>query len=181
MSARYVWIELFTAASFVGLFALKGPTLEWAILAALMMCVITMIVTDLEHYMIPDIVQVMIFLLGIAYGLNQAIALDARLQNAAMLFGVGLVLHYGYFWLMGKHGLGFGDVKLLGAIGVWIELSALPVFLFLSGIIGIMTALSWRALGLGKHYPFGPALALAMLVLVVWPASAQLFHLLVLI
>ncbi len=179
MSVRYAFTELATAASFCALFALKGPTAEFVILAGLAVCIITMIVTDLEHYMIPDTIQIALFLTGLAYVFAMHYLLDARLQGAGIFFGIGLLLHYGYFWLMGKHGLGFGDVKLLASIGLWVELAALPVFLFLSGVIGIATALIWRALGLGQYFPFGPALVLAMLLLVLKPELGQLFHMLV--
>ncbi len=176
MSARYVLIELGTAASFCALFAYAGPTPEFLILAGLAICIITMIVTDLEHYMIPDTVQIGMFVLGLAWIFQTGLPLDDRLANAAIMFGVGLLLHYGYFGLMGKHGLGFGDVKLLAGIGLWIPLAALPVFFFISGLIGIATALIWRACGLGQHFPFGPALVLSMLSLVLYPQAAQLFH-----
>lgn len=176
MSARYVAIELVMAFCFMGLYALKGPTPEFLILAGLSVCVMTMLVTDLEHYMIPDIVQAGIFLLGLAYVLVKQLPLDERLIGAAITFGIGLTLHYGYYWLKGRHGLGFGDVKLLASIGLWLPLVALPVYLFLSGLIGIATALLWRALGLGQHFPFGPALALTLLLMLLYPSAAGLFH-----
>jgi len=176
MSVRYVLTELITAACFMGLLWLKGPTLEFLLLAALVVCIITLIVTDLEHYMIPDTIQVALFLLGIAYVWSMGLSLDDRLLNAAVCFGIGLLLHYGYFWLMGKHGLGFGDVKLLASIGLWIPINALPVFLFLSGIIGILTALLWKLFGRGPYFPFGPALILTMLIMVLWPNTENLFH-----
>lgn len=178
MSVRYVFIELLTAASFAALFWLKGASPETLILAALIVCIITLIVTDLEHYMIPDSIQFALFVLGLLYVFEIGLALDDRLMGAAIGFGIGLLLHYGYFWLMGKHGLGFGDVKLLASIGLWIDVAALPVFLFLSGIMGVATALLWRALGFGQHFPFGPALILTMLLLVLWPEGGQLFYLL---
>lgn len=177
MSVRYVLMELGTAAAFCALYLLKGPTVEFLILAGLAVCIMTMIVTDLEHYMIPDTIQVGIFLLGLAYIFAMGLPLDERLKGAAIYFAIGLALHYGYFWLMGKHGLGFGDVKLLASIGLWTELSALPVFLFLSGAVGIITALIWRVLGLGQHFPFGPALILTMLMLVLKPEWGQILYL----
>lgn len=176
MSPRYVLIELTTAAAFTGLYALKGPGWEFVILAGLAVCVIALIVTDLEHYMIPDAVQAAMAALGMAYVFQQGEALDARLLHAALAFGIGLALHYGYYWLKGRHGLGFGDVKLLGVAGLWLDLHALPVFLFLSGVIGILSALLWRLAGRGASFPFGPALAAALLLMVLHPASAGLFH-----
>lgn len=176
MSARYIMVELATAASFVALYWLKGATPEFIILAALAVCIITMIVTDLEHYMIPDTIQLAIFLLGLAYAFTMGLPLDDRLIGALVFLGLGLSLHFGYFWLMGKHGLGFGDVKLLASIGLWIPLLSLPVFLFLAGMLGVLTALLWRLLGLGQHFPFGPALICSMLALVLWPELGQLFY-----
>ena len=179
MSVRYVLMELGAAAAMLALFWLKGPTYEFLILAGLAICIITLIVTDLEHYMIPDTVQIGIFLLGIAYVFNQELPLDDRLMNALILGGLGAALHYGYFFLMGRHGLGFGDVKLLAAMGVWMELAAVPVFLLLAGVLGIVSALIWRAAGWGEHFPFGPALILSMVVFVLYPDAATFFHLLV--
>lgn len=172
MSVRYLLIELTTAAAFVGVVWLEGATPSAALLCVLAVCVITLSVTDLEHYMIPDTVQLGILLTGLAYGLVSGAPMDDRLLHALIAAGIGAAMHYGYFWLKGVHGLGFGDVKLLGACAVWLPLNALPMFLMLAGVIGIASALIWRALGKGAHFPFGPAIAYAMVFIVLDPSMA---------
>ena len=169
VSSRYVLIEVTTALSFVGLFALKGVSVEYVLLAALAVCIITLIVTDLEHYIIPDEIQIAMGVIAIAYGVVMSKAPDGLLIGSAVFFGVGLVLHYGFYFLMGKHGLGFGDVKFLAVAGLFLGVEPLIPFLFASGVLGVLSAGLWRMAGQGKVFPFGPALALAMLLFILMP------------
>ena len=98
------------------------------------------------------------------------------LASAALGLGLGLALHYGYRFLMNKDGLGFGDVKFLLVAGVWLADPLLwPPFLFVSGVWGIVTALVWRVLGKGPRFPFGPALAAALLLSLLVPVR-ELFY-----
>ncbi len=172
---RYPLIELVTMGSFLLLYHAYGFTVEGVILTGLVCCVIGLIVTDLEHYMIPDTFQIVMALLALAYGFMQEWELLDMMTAAVAGVAIGLALIYGFRWWRQKEALGFGDVKLLGVAGLWLGIEALIPFLFYAGILGIMSAMLWRLLGRGAVFPFGPALALSMLLCIFFPEVPNAF------
>ncbi len=174
---RYPLTELFTATAWVALYYYMGEVmgLEYLLMAGLVACVIALTVTDLEHYMIPDQLQIAMALLGLAHGLLLEKGIDVMLQGALLGFAMGAALHYGYYFYKGVHGLGFGDVKLMAVAGLWLGLEPVIPFLFYGGILGVISAIIWRVLGFGRHFPFGPALAFSMLLIVLYPHANYIF------
>ncbi len=186
ISARYPLTELACAASMVGIYSVAGLTPASLCIMGLVLGIITIIVTDLEHRIILDEVQVALFFIGIGYGIAVIpnMEMDALLLHLFKMAGIGLAiglgLKYGFLFLMNKDGLGFGDVKFLAVAGVWIaSVSTSPTlfvpFLFYSGLLGIATALLWKIVSDDEHFPFGPALAFSLLLLVVWPDAGVNF------
>ena len=172
---RYVIIEIATAGVFAGLFALHGPTLETLLLWLLAIGIITLIVTDFEFYIIPDSVQLLLLLTAIIWQWQIQGDLLGMLQGAGAGAAIGLGMRYGYQLLRGREGLGLGDVKFLVVVGAWLGLMPLVPFLFLSGIIGVLTAIMWRVLGHGEKFPFGPALAISLFICVLFPEISDLY------
>ncbi len=176
ISMRYPLTELACALGAAALVASFGVSLESLAFAGLWWCVVAIIVTDLEHYIILDEVQMAVGLFGLLFGWAMGVAwLDMGLA-ALVGVAIGLTLKYGFLALRHKDGLGMGDVKFLGVAGIWLGDGAnfIP-FLFFSGLFGILSGLVWKALGLGERFPFGPALALALLLCVLFPPIADGF------
>ena len=173
---RYPLTEAACAAGAVLAVYYYGLTLQAFALAGLWWCIVAIIVTDLEHYIILDEVQIAIILFGAIY--HYAIGTDpvAVIGAAFMGLTIGLVLKYGFLYLRNKDGLGMGDVKLLFGIGLWLASSmGFVPFLFISGVLGVVCGLIWRVLGLGEKFPFGPALILALLGCIIWPDMVSQF------
>lgn len=176
ISWRYPGIECAAAILFSGIYYVSGPSLAVIPLFILGICILTLIVTDFEHYIIPDSIQIMMLLTGVFWHLILNSACDEVLTAGIIGLAIGLSLHYGYYYFRGKHGLGLGDVKLLGVAGVWLgTVSAFPPYLFFSGLLGILTALIWQWMGRGPRFPFGPALALTLLLQLLFPNAAESF------
>ncbi|MAR55699.1 MAG: hypothetical protein CMM93_00805 [Rickettsiales bacterium] len=176
ISVRYPIIECISGLCVI-LTAWAVPDFwSFLILTGLVLSILTLCVTDFEYYIIPDEIQIAMLLLGIAYVMHQELPFDTHLIGLGVGLAVGLGLHFGAKWILKKDGLGFGDVKLLAIIGLWIGLAPFPVFFFLSGMFGIFTAIGWRLLGLGERFPFGPALAWAMLLIVMVPEVGQILQ-----
>lgn len=176
VSVRYPLTELACAAG--GLLAIMhyGPTLEALAIAGLWWSVVALTITDLEHYIILDEVQISIGLFGILYGyardIDAADAASAAFAGAA----IGLTLKYGFIYLRNKDGLGLGDVKFLGVAGIWLASSASFIpFLFYSGLIGTVFGTAWQRITGHARFPFGPALAAALLLCVLAPHSVNGF------
>lgn len=175
VSWRYPATEIITALAFLWLHARYGFTPDFYILSALAVCVITLIITDLEHYIIPDEIQIAMLLLGVAYRVAHETPAEEMLSGFALGLGIGLSMCYGYKWLRKKDGLGFGDVKLLAVVGLWLGAMPMVPYLFLSGVLGVLTAGLWRLLGRGALFPFGPALVISFLIFLFWPQGAEIF------
>lgn len=172
---RYPAIELVTAAAFLAIYAAHGLSLASLLLMLMSVGLLIMIVADFEHYIIPDEVHYLLLPLGIAYrGLHDAAWMDAG-YGAALGLALGLALQYGFRALRGKEGLGTGDVKFFIVAGIWLGLLPFVSFLLLSGALGIATSLVWRAIGRGAYFPFGPALAVALFLCVVFPEVPEAF------
>jgi leader peptidase (prepilin peptidase)/N-methyltransferase len=176
VSVRYPLTELACALGALAALYHYGFTMEALAVMGLWWCIVAIIVTDLEHYIILDEVQIAIIVFGLLY--HYALGsdfLDVFIAGFAGLT-IGLTLKYGFLYLRNKDGLGLGDVKLLFGVGIWLASSASFVpFLFFSGVLGVVFGLSWRIIGRGAVFPFGPALAASLLLCVVWPDVANQF------
>lgn len=176
VSARYPLTEFFCALGTVATVWWYGLTLEALAVAGLWWCIVAIVVTDLEHYIILDEVQLALIFFGALYHYALGTEVVDVLGAAVMGLGIGLALKYGFLYLRNKDGLGMGDVKLLFGVGIWLASSMNFVpFLFFSGVLGVLCGTLWRVVGRGQLFPFGPALAASLLICVVWPAAANQF------
>ncbi len=176
ISPRYPLTELACAIGAAAIVAMHGLTLEALAITGLWWCIVAIILTDLEHYIILDEVQIAAALFGIAYVYSEQIGWVQPATAAAAGIAVGLALKYGFLWCCKKDGLGMGDVKFLGVAGIWLsDASNFVPFLFFSGIMGIVSGLGWRYIQKSERFPFGPALALALLLCVVVPQAPNGF------
>ena len=172
ISVRYPMIEFSCAAGAVAVVLVYGITWEALAIAGLWWCIIALIVTDLEHYIILDEVQIATALFGMLYVYTHQTPWLQPAMAAVAGITVGLALKYGFLFFCKKDGLGMGDVKFLGVAGIWLsDATNFVPFLFFSGILGIVTGLSWRWLCKSERFPFGPALALALLLCVLVPEA----------
>ena len=170
VSLRYPLTEIAAAVGAALIVWHFGLTLSTFALCGLWWSALALIVTDLEHYIILDELQIAAALFGLLYAHALAIPFAHVLLTAVAGIALGLLLKYGFIFFAKKDGLGMGDVKFLGVAGIWLAApeSFIP-FLFFSGVLGVVLGLIWRALGHGERFPFGPALAAALLVCVLWP------------
>jgi leader peptidase (prepilin peptidase)/N-methyltransferase len=178
ISPRYPAVEALTGALFAAawLWGESGRLpLDWALLGALV--AVTFI--DLDHHIIPNAIT----LPGIPLGLLAALLWPPAdwtsgplfLLSAAsgMLLGGGMLWAIAAFyeWRTGQIGLGLGDVKLVAMLGAWLGLDAALGVIVLGSLLGIGHALALIALrggGRKTKIPFGPALALAGALHVLW-------------
>lgn len=173
--SRYFWIEILTVAVTLGLLAHYGPTLQWGVMTALAYCLMAMVMIDLEHYVIPNELQVVMAGLGLLewYVLKQEPW--PALIAAAVAGALGLAVRYGFWWVKKKHGLGLGDVKFFAVAALWLGLTGFAPFLFYSGLMGLALGVAWRLAGRGERFPFGPALAASLWICLTFPAAMEWF------
>lgn len=173
---RYPIVEAVTAVAWMVVVWRFGPT--WPALMALVLSsyLIAATAIDFEHQILPDALTLSILWLGLITNTTFsafASPTEAIYGAAAGYVSLWLVFH-GFYWLTGKEGLGFGDLKLLAGLGAWVGWALLPFILFLGSVLGTLAALFMMLkYKQSKDVPiaFGPYLAMAGWVAVLWGES----------
>lgn len=174
IGVRYPIIELLTMLLCLLIYSQFGLTLAGVLVTLFAVMLMVMVVVDIKHTIIPDMVHITLLPLGLAYHATMGTDWSVVLLGFLAGTGLGLVLHHGYRWLRGCEGLGYGDVKFFAVAGVWITIEHFAGFTFLSGLLGVVFGLVWRAAGRGRVFPFGPALAAALFLVVLYPEQSNL-------
>lgn len=171
---RYPAIELGLAALFVLIYLRLGPTWPGLLLAALAVVLAALATIDLETGYLPDAVQAAAVPLGLAY---QWAAGEVAWGLAGLVLAGGLAyaVRWGFHRASGRQGLGLGDVKFFAVAGLWLGPGGLPAFLVLAGALGALFAGLWRAMGGEREFPFGPALAAALLAVLLAPEVRDVY------
>jgi len=169
ISWQYPLVEFMAAAMSLVVAARFGPTpfagfallYTWMLLAAA--------VIDWRTQFLPDALTLPLLWLGLLLSLGHAGGV-AQVDPATAI--IGAAAGYGVLWLVfqlfllvtGKEGMGYGDFKLLAAIGAWLGWQTLPLVLLLASLAGALVGGGLMASGQlarGKPMPFGPWLAIA--------------------
>jgi leader peptidase (prepilin peptidase)/N-methyltransferase len=178
ISARYPVVELLTALLFAAIgwrFPGQPIALLWCGFAAVL---VALAAIDWDTTLLPDSLTLPLLWAGlIAAALGWTLPLPTAVWGAV----AGYLSLWSVYWLFklttGKEGMGFGDFKLLAALGAWLgTLMIVPIVLgasLLGAVIGIVMKSS-GALREGRFVPFGPFLAGAgMVVLLAGPARVM--------
>ena len=165
ISVQYPLVELATGV----LSAVCAWQLGWgAPLAAglvLTWVLVALSVIDLRTQLLPDDLTLPLLWLGLGLSLVPVFADPVSAIVGAM---AGYLSLWSVYWLFklttGKEGMGYGDFKLLAALGAWLGWQALPMILLLSSLVGAMVGIALivaRRAGRSEPLPFGPYLAAA--------------------
>ncbi len=166
ISAHYPVIEALTAIACIALWLGRRQSFDVTLPLALTLPLGAAAMVDLRTGRLPDILVFAIAVLGLArIVLGQHDWLDG-LVSAAVLGGISLLLHR-FLHKNGQPMIGLGDVKLMAASGLWLSLAVIPLYLVAAGCFGIALGLLWKTLGGDERFPFGPALAGALLTVLV--------------
>jgi prepilin signal peptidase PulO-like enzyme (type II secretory pathway) len=130
------------------------------------LCLLALAVIDLKTLILPDGLNLTVLLLGggmVAFFRQEAWLW--HLGGAVAGYGLLWLVEVAYLRLRGINGLGRGDAKLLGAIGIWVGLDGIPPVLLIASLGGIMSvmvaaALQRRPLSGQTTIAFGPWIAL---------------------
>jgi len=173
ISLRYPLIELCTALLWVlcGLHFGVSNALAGAMVLTAVLIALTMI--DLDHQLLPDSLTLPLLWMGLLLNMNSTFV---SLENAVLGAVFGYLCLWAVFWLFkivtGKEGMGYGDFKLLAALGAWFGLAALPTIVLLSSVVGAVLGIALIVTGKQDRdapMPFGPFLAGAGLIHLFYP------------
>ena len=143
--------------------------------AILIMALIVLAIIDFRTFRLPDIITLPLLMTGLIFNfLYQPgfTSLDSALVGAALGFGFLWVINFLYRLLKKQDGIGLGDAKLLAALGAWMGWQALPEILLLAALLGLVGGwvwLRWQRLATNQAFPFGPFIAFAGIIALLWP------------
>jgi len=179
ISPRYPLVEALTAALSAVVAWHFGP--GWVCVFALIVTwsLVALTVIDLDHKLLPDIITLPLLWLGLLVSLFgfgwEGRPAFADLRSAVIGAAAGYLslwlLYHAFRLLTGKEGMGYGDFKLLGALGAWLGWQGLPLTILLSTVVG--AGLGVVLIIAGKRdrqtqIPFGPYLAAAGWIAMLW-------------
>jgi leader peptidase (prepilin peptidase)/N-methyltransferase len=149
-----------------GIAAVAAILFVWALIA--LTCI------DLDTQLLPDDITQPLLWLGLLCNLSGTFA---SLSNAVIGAIAGYLVLWSVYWLFklttGKEGMGYGDFKLLAAIGAWLGWQMLPLVILLSSVVGAIVGITLIVAvkhGRDIPIPFGPYLAGGGLIALFWGA-----------
>ncbi len=169
ISPRYPLVELATGLLFAlcaWRWGLTPLALAWAVFAALLLC---QFLIDMDTQLLPDSLNYLLLWSGlITAAMGWTVPLDQAIWGAVAGYLVLWGFYHAYRLLTGKEGMGYGDFKLLAALGAWLGADHLLAILLLSSVVGALLGSAMLLVGKLAHkdipIAFGPFLAGAGLV-----------------
>ena len=183
ISPRYPIIETVSAVLALTVAWKFGVSYAFVFAALLSWALLSLTMIDFDHQYLPDQITLPFLWLGLVLNLNSMYTdlSSAVIGAAAGYLSLWTVYHL-FKLLTGKEGMGFGDFKLLAMFGAWLGWQLLPQIILVSSLIGAIVGvllIVFKQHEKGKPIPFGPYLAGAGWVALVWgkDLNALYFHL----
>ena len=181
ISAQYPLVEAITGALCVVVVAKFGFSLQSVFGVLLLLALITLSAIDFQTTLLPDDITLPLLWLGLIANLG-GLFTDINSAVLGAVFGYLLLwsVYHAFRLLTGKEGMGYGDFKLLAALGAWLGWQELPMIILLSSFIGAIVGISLIiALGRDRNIPipFGPYLAGAGFVALIWGDQLTAYYL----
>lgn len=172
ISARYPIIE--AAASLLAVLVVwrLGPTPAAAAALVYVWVLLGLSAIDLDTQLLPDTMTLPLLWLGLLVNISGTFT---SLASSVVGAAAGYLVLWSVYWLFrlltGKEGMGYGDFKLLAAIGAWLGWTMLPLVVLLSSFVGALVGIAMMLIGGHSRsvpIPFGPYLAAAGLIALLW-------------
>jgi len=158
LAAYAAWRFGFTVAAF------GAMLLSWTLLAAGTI--------DLDTQLLPDDLTLPLLWAGLLFNLFGAfVTLKSAVLGAIIGYLALWLIYWAFKLATGKEGMGYGDFKLLGALGAWLGWQGLPLIILLSSLVGAITGIGLMVFtrhGREQPIPFGPYLAAAGVIALFW-------------
>ncbi len=163
ISARYPFVEILTAAAFAVVGFKFGPQPVAWLWCGFVAVLIALAGIDWDTTLLPDSLTLPLLWAGlVASALGWTVALPDAVWGAV----AGYLSLWSVYWIFklatGKEGMGFGDFKLLAALGAWLGLKMLLPVILGASILGALVGIGMKlrsSLREGRYVPFGPFLA----------------------
>ena len=172
IAIRYPLIELATAVLSVFTIYYLGFTIEGLLALLLLWFLIALTMIDADTCLLPDNLTLPLLWLGLLINSFGGFTdLFSAVWGAIAGYSVLWLVFWAFKWATGKEGMGYGDFKLLAALGAWMGWQLLPLIILLSSLVGAVIGIaSIILLARDKNtpMPFGPYLAIAGWIAFLW-------------
>lgn len=181
ISWRYPFIELLTGLVSYGLFpySLTGESIGLYFFFFAMACVfICQFFIDLDHQLLLDNLNLYLLALILPYSIYQ-FHWSHWLLGGALGFGVPLLVTWLFYKMRGQVGLGGGDIKIFGVLGILFGPLGIFFTIFLSCLVGAIVGLSligMKKISKDKTMPFGPAILLVAACQIYFPKYTEIIQ-----
>jgi len=180
ISARYPVVEILGGLLAVAAIAAFGLTLKGAAACVLLWTLLALTMIDADTQLLPDDLTLPLMWAGLVVNLS---GVFTPLASAVIGAVAGYLSLWSVYWLFklirGKEGMGYGDFKLLAALGAWLGWAMLPLIVLLSSVVGAVIGIALIVFKGRDHdipIPFGPYLAVAgAITLFFGPALVKLY------
>ena len=169
---RYPLVELTTGLLSIALLTQFPFSLQLGAMLVLTWYLVAMSMIDIDHQILPDSMTLSLMWIGLLLNINGTFI---DLESAVIGAAAGYLSLWSVYWAFklatGKEGMGFGDFKLLAALGAWFGWQFLPLIILLSSFVGAIVGIAGMIiLGRDKNVPipFGPYLAAAGWIAAMW-------------
>ncbi|MDD5298657.1 MAG: A24 family peptidase [Rhodocyclaceae bacterium] len=172
ISARYPLVEVLAGLSSAYAAWHFGP--GWQAIGALVFlwAMIALTFIDLDTQLLPDDITQPLLWLGLVFNLQgHFVPLESAVIGAIAGYLSLWLVYWGFKLATGKEGMGFGDFKLLAAIGAWLGWQMLPLTILFSSVVGAVVGIALMLFarhGRDVPIPFGPYLAGAGVLALFW-------------
>jgi leader peptidase (prepilin peptidase)/N-methyltransferase len=172
ISIRYPLVELTSGLMCLAIAIAFGASYAGLALLLFTWALIALTMIDADTHLLPDNITLPLMWLGLIVNYFELIT---SFESAFFGAVFGYLVLWSIYWLFklltGKEGMGYGDFKLLAALGAWLGWEMLPIIVLLSSVVGALYGLGAMLIqgrDKNKPMPFGPYLAVAGWVALVW-------------
>ena len=169
---RYPLVEFVTAVLFVVTIWHFGPNLQGLTALFLTALLIAMAGIDIDHQLLPDNMTIPLMWAGMLISFwSLHTDLSSSVTGAIAGYLILWSVYHVFRLLTGKEGMGYGDFKLLAALGAWMGWQMLPLIVLLSSVVGAVVGVILMGTGRlkkDKPMPFGPFIAAAGWIALIW-------------
>lgn len=181
ISIRYPVVELLTGLATAYAAWRFGVTWTTAFAILYIWALVTLTFIDADTTLLPDDITLPLLWLGLLVNLGGMFAdVQSAVVGAVAGYLILWIVYWGFKLLTGKEGMGYGDFKLLAAIGAWLGWQMLPLVILLSAVVGTVVGIAGillRGRERGAKLPFGPYLAAAGFIALFWGQKLNMWYL----
>ncbi len=166
INLRYPLVESLTTLICILFFLQYGASLKFLCVLPFVLLLITLTFIDLDEQLLPDDLTLPLLWLGLLINVQGVfVPLPAAVYGAAAGYLILWLIYWIFKLLTGKEGMGYGDFKLLAALGAWLGWQCLPIILLLASLTGAVAGIGYLLVRRKNlAFPFGPYLATAGLI-----------------